>query len=383
MFLCPNCESRLSRSVGEQGVIWTCPSCRGHAVGLALLRRLVERHEINCLWQAARHNKTPGLRCCPACENPMVEISARPEPGSFKLDVCVPCEFFWFDTHEFESMPVAEPELSEDEAKSARPLPQAAREAIALAEMERIREQTQGEEFGSEPPDEWWKFIPGLLGLPIEYENNGLHQLPWATWGLAALTILISLFAFQDLREAVNSFGFISNDMWRLGGLTMVSSFFLHVSILHLLGNMYFLLVFGDNVEDYLGRHRFLWLILCSALVGDLFHAIADPHGQIPCVGASGGIAGIIVFYALEFPHARLGFLMWWHWLKMPAYFALILFLIYQAVMASWQVMGASQVSALAHLGGATTGFLCWAWLRYRPAKAPPVRKGAQLREIR
>jgi hypothetical protein len=71
---------------------------------------------------------------------------------------------------------------------------------------------------------------------------------------------------------------------------------------------MYFLLVFGDNVEDFLRPLRYLALIALAAFIGDLAHIAIDPHSQIPCIGASGGIAGVITFYALNFPRVWLGF---------------------------------------------------------------------------
>ncbi len=145
---------------------------------------------------------------------------------------------------------------------------------------------------------------------------------------------------------------------------------------MHLVGNMYFLLIFGDNVEEFLGRPRFLLLMLLATLLGDCFHLVADPSATTPCIGASGGISGVIVFYALQFPKARLGFLLRFCWVKMPAYFALVLWLLYQMVLATFQVSGFSRVSALAHLGGATAGFLFWCWSRYGKSwqKAPPLR---------
>ncbi len=72
---------------------------------------------------------------------------------------------------------------------------------------------------------------------------------------------------------------------------------------------MHFLLVFSDNVEDFLHPLRYLALIFSGAFVGDLVHIAADTHSQIPSIG---GIGGVIVFYALKFPHVHLAFLMRW-----------------------------------------------------------------------
>ena len=71
---------------------------------------------------------------------------------------------------------------------------------------------------------------------------------------------------------------------------------------------MYFLLFFGDDVENFLGPLRYIALLAIAALVGDLVHIASAPNSTIPCIGASGGIAGVITFYALAFPPAKIGF---------------------------------------------------------------------------
>jgi membrane associated rhomboid family serine protease len=94
-----------------------------------------------------------------------------------------------------------------------------------------------------------------------------------------------------------------------------------------------------------------------------------DPRGEIPCIGASGGISGIITFYALQFPHARLGLFVRYHWVNFPAWAALVLWAALQAVGVAQQLAGFSNVSALAHMGGAALGLLAWAaWRAKRVA---------------
>src|SRR6266568_1963243 len=151
----------------------------------------------------------------------------------------------------------------------------------------------------------------------------------------------------------------------RAGGLTFLTSFFLHAGVLHLVGNIYFLFVFGDDVENFLRPFRYLALIAVAAFIGDLAHIAADPHSQIPCIGASGGIAGVITFYALNFPKVKLEFLLrygwwWFRWIRLRAWFVFVLWILFQAVGAWEQVAGISAVSSLAHLGGAVVGFVAW-----------------------
>ena len=143
---------------------------------------------------------------------------------------------------------------------------------------------------------------------------------------------------------------------------------------MHLVGNLYFLLIFGSNVEDCLGRWRFLTLIFLATLAGDALHVMAQPHSIVACIGASGGISAAIAFYALKFPQARLDFLLR-GWVPIPAWAAFILWLVQQGVSASLQLAGFSHVAGMAHLGGAAVGFLFWLWYRLvEKEKEPEVR---------
>lgn len=283
-----------------------------------------------------------------------------------ELDACKSCGAVWFDPREFESVP-------EKEAIVPEQLNPQAREAIAMFKVQQIAERARA----TDPtPDATWKSIPALFGFPVESETDPLTHRPWATWSLAAVIIAVSFWAFADLRYAVEQFGLIPTEFWRHGGVTMLTSFFLHAGVWHLAGNLYFLLIFGDNVEDYLGRRRYIGLILAATLVGDFLHILLEPSSKIPCIGASGGISGIIAFYALQFPRARLGFLLlthfWrYHWLQLPAWGAFVLWVMLQIWISLQQAHGFSDVSGAAHLGGATVGF--FAWLFWKRLEAKPA----------
>jgi membrane associated rhomboid family serine protease len=146
--------------------------------------------------------------------------------------------------------------------------------------------------------------------------------------------------------------------------LTFFSSFLLHGGILHLVGNLYFLIVFGDNVEDILGKTRYLLMIMLAAFVGDLAHILAEPSSTIPCIGASGGISAAIAYYALRFPRSHIGLIMFFRWIRLPV---LVLFLLWvgeQFFGIYLQIAGFSNVSSLAHMGGAAVGFFFWFFTR-------------------
>jgi membrane associated rhomboid family serine protease/Zn-finger nucleic acid-binding protein len=275
------------------------------------------------------------------------------------VDVCQHCHFVWFDTHEMDTLgprqvPAPATELS-----------QKARELIAIEKVKQVAGEVRGTDFDSASPDEGWKQIAGFFGLPVEFDAPEEERKPWATWMLSAVIIGTSVMAFPHLRDVVQRFGLIPAEATRLDGLTFVTSFFLHAGIIHLLGNMYFLLVFGDNVEDFLQPLRYLALIALAAFIGDLAHIVIDPQSRIPCIGASGGIAGVITFYALHFPHVRLAFLMrwgfvWFRWIRLPGWSVFVLWIFFQLIGALEQKAGISSVSSSAHLGGASVGVAAW-----------------------
>jgi membrane associated rhomboid family serine protease len=308
----------------------------------------------------------------------MSEVCMGIAGAALKLGVCKRCEFVWFDAAEYESIPPPPPRPKDPCAVDARDLPQAAREALAIYKVKQMAEQARAED---PEPDANWKAVPALLGLPVEMDSDPLKRVPLATLSLAAVIAIVSIWAFFDLENAAQEFGLIPDEAWRDGGLTFLTSFFLHAGVFHLVSNLYFLIIFGIHVENYLGRKRWLLLVLLAAIAGDFLHVMADPRGDIPCIGASGGISGLIAFYALKFPHARLGILfryyyVYFKWIQFPAWAAFILWMLLQFLGAFEQVSGFSNVSALAHLGGTAVGIAMWAI--WRKIELPPVAVAAK-----
>ncbi len=296
----------------------------------------------------------------------MAEVPLSTNGRRLLLDVCEDCQLVWFDPREFDQVsPVPVEQL---DVSAGRELPEKVREAMALAALRVDEVRHRENDFSSEAPEGTWKWLPALLGMPVEHEANSVQIWPWATWGLAAAMALTLALTYRHLGWVIGDFGLIPSAMFRHGGLTFLTSFFLHAGLLHLIGNGYFLLIFGDNVEDELGMWRFLLLVVMAALAGDLAHVMSDPRSDMPCVGASGGISGVITYYALRFPRAKLGFMFrYWvyiRWITMPAWFALVVWFILQFWIAYSQILGATNVSGLAHLGGAAVGLGAWALSR-------------------
>ncbi|MBC8472486.1 MAG: rhomboid family intramembrane serine protease [Planctomycetes bacterium] len=272
------------------------------------------------------------------------------------IDICTRCHFIWFDPHEFEHIPKVEIQKSQ-----GPPLSIEAREALALARLDSLKKELEHNDQNSRTgPDHWWEVVLALFGMPAEYNYTPLKHRPIVTWSLAAAIVLVSFIAFQNLRAAVANFGMIPDQFTRYFGFTLLSSFFLHGGYLHLIGNLYFLMVFGDNTEDILGKRNYFILIATATIVGHIAHILGDPRSTISCIGASGGISGILTYYCLRFSKAKVGIILLYRWIRLPVGFMLAIWIIFQILGAYKQIAGFSNVSALAHLGGASIGILFW-----------------------
>lgn len=138
--------------------------------------------------------------------------------------------------------------------------------------------------------------------------------------------------------------------------LTYVTYAFLHGDIFHIGGNMLFLWVFGDNVEDALGHVKFLIFYLLCAVAGALLHGLVAPSSQVPLIGASGAIAGIVAAYLVLHPRVKIWVLAFGRIpLRIPAWITLALWIGFQFLM--FFAVPEDQVSWAAHIGGIVAGF--------------------------
>jgi len=152
---------------------------------------------------------------------------------------------------------------------------------------------------------------------------------------------------------------------------TILTSMFVHGGLFHLAGNMLYLWIFGDNVEDRLGRVRYLLFYLLSGVGAAAAQILSDPHSKIPMVGASGAISGVLGAYLLLYPHARVVTLVFFGWfvrvIEIRALIVLGFWIVVQLVsgLLTWgaQVGG---VAWFAHVGGFVAGLVMVIPLRRR-----------------
>ena len=200
--------------------------------------------------------------------------------------------------------------------------------------------------------------------LPLK-DDQPRYSTPIVTWFLIAINLLVFLFEFQlpqrDLMRLFDEFALVPRNIpvllghgyWLQALVPFFSSMFLHQGWAHVLGNMWFLYIFGDNVEDYLGHFLYLVFYFLSGLCAALTQILVTPNSQIGMVGASGAIAGVLGAYFVLYPRARV--LTW--------FFVFVIYLPAWVVLGEWIVLNFLQgeqmlaVMARRDVGGVA----CWA----------------------
>jgi membrane associated rhomboid family serine protease len=213
--------------------------------------------------------------------------------------------------------------------------------------------------------------------LPLR-DDQARYSTPWVTGFLIGLNLVIFLFeALLDPRSLnllIRQFGVVPSHLALfLAGshkyplpaivLPFFTSMFLHGSWMHVLGNMWFLYIFGDNVEDYLGHFKYLVFYILTGLIAMTTQVAVNLHSTVPTVGASGAIAGVLGAYFILYPKARV--LTWFFvlvlwvpaWVILGYWFALQ-FLSGTATLLAVQGQNIGGVAFWAHVGGFVSGAL-------------------------
>ena len=211
--------------------------------------------------------------------------------------------------------------------------------------------------------------------IPIRDENP-TRRFPVIS--LALIAANVAAFGYQvslgpDLgAELVFTRGLIPALVWSLPSLgpdavvpvvsSFFSSMFLHGDLLHLLGNMLFLWVFADNVEDRMGRARFVVFYLACGLLAAWTQVAVLPGSAVPMIGASGAISGVLGAYMLLFPGARIltvvPIFIFLQFVRLPALFVLGVWFLFQVLSSLWSDPARGGVAWFAHIGGFVAGLL-------------------------
>ena len=230
--------------------------------------------------------------------------------------------------------------------------------------------------------------------FPIRDDNRGRIRTPYVTWALIALNVLVFVFlqgigtnesftyAFSTIPQEIRTGTDVAENVTvELGDqrvvipleqtpvsvyVTLLTSMFMHGSLMHLLGNMLFLWIFGDNVEDDLSHTRYLAFYLTTGVAASLAHVtstfVFGENPFIPSLGASGAISGVMGGYLVLHPHRRVTVIMLRMLTDVPGYAAVGLWFVFQLISAFGVIGRGPQagggVAFMAHIGGFVAGVI-------------------------
>ncbi len=200
--------------------------------------------------------------------------------------------------------------------------------------------------------------------LPISDDNSSRKTFPIITYALIALNLLIFFLELTGGDAFILSWSFIparflSNPAGEF--ITIFSAMFMHAGWIHLLGNMLYLWIFGDNVEDRVGHFKFLLFYLACGIAATFAQFILSASSNIPNLGASGAIAGVLGAYLLLFPRGKVMMLFFRIITPVPAWVALGFWIVLQLISGAGSLATAGQtggVAYMAHIGGFITGMI-------------------------
>lgn len=182
-------------------------------------------------------------------------------------------------------------------------------------------------------------------------DDNPRVLFPFVTYGIIGLNIFVfwAQFFVYGNERLISTFAFVPYE-FKL--FTIFTSMFMHGGLMHIIGNMWFLYIFGDNVESILGHVRFLLFYLFCGIGAAVAQFLIQPDSTTPMVGASGAIAGVLGAYMIKFPKARV------HVLAVIFIFITTIVVPAQLVLGLWFLMQLS--GGLGSLGFDTTGGIAW-----------------------
>jgi membrane associated rhomboid family serine protease len=213
--------------------------------------------------------------------------------------------------------------------------------------------------------------------IPL-YDHNPfrLPVPPWVTFGLIIVNVsifLIQIGAGEAASDAlISTYGAIPSQIartaphigWIAADSTLLTCMFLHEGWEHILGNVLFLFVFGDDIEEALGRWRFLAFYLLSGIAGSLAYVAVNAHSDQPLIGASGAVSGILAAYLMIRPCAKVAVFAWILVIRVPAWVVIGLWALLQVVHLAGK--DNDGVAYMAHVGGLVAGVVLF--LALRPA---------------
>lgn len=204
--------------------------------------------------------------------------------------------------------------------------------------------------------------------FPLGDDNSMRRTTPFVTYALILVNVLVFLLELQNGDAFIQEWAFVpgrfsADPAANLS--TIFTAMFMHGSWMHLGGNMLYLWIFGDNVEDRFGHGKFLFFYLLAGIAATFAQYFVMPGSNVPNVGASGAIAGVLGAYILMFPHARVNVLFASQVVAVPAILVLGLWIVLQLFSGVGSIAYTDEttqdvggIAYMAHVGGFFAGFL-------------------------
>lgn len=277
---------------------------------------------------------------CPVCKKDMINLKHR--YSRLMINQCNHCKGFWLDKDEEEAM-----NKVIQKQKKQKVIHQFNKKA-QLNDKDLLKKYQE-----YEPENNKTKtgetIFQLISGLPIERNLKTFHT-PYITYTLIIINIIIFLLTLFDFKTSIYNFGYIPQ---KQEYIKILYSMFLHGGFWHLFANMYFLWIMGDNVEDVFGPKKYLLLYILSGIISGVIGGMLG-RSNVPHIGASGAIAGVMASYLLLFPKAKL-LLRFYYLIVVPisSIGYLILWIVSQFLLA---VRANTNISWGAHLAGFVVG---------------------------
>lgn len=359
---CPFCSNELAEVAGKSATVDVCQNCKGiwfdHGELVNIVQGLLQRDGVSP--RSFRPFEKSGVqvlrvdgqgeRICPRCQQHMKPLNYAYD-SNIILEKCSKCEGIWADAGE-----------AHEVARYLKEDPRARVIGEALLQMQQgdqtLKDLAElGDMLTARNVPPWLLVMPKII-LPLS-DDTQRHRTPLVTIAIIVFNILVfmgQVMLVKDYEAYVQRFGFTPTHFWSFG---LLSSMFIHAGLLHLAGNMFFLWLFGDNVEDRFHRPGYFIFYLCCGLSAIVLHAVMNPSASLPAVGASGAISGIMGAYLVFYPAARIKAFFIYKILHIPAVLYLGTWFLFQLL---WgfvtQASGVTHVAWFAHIGGFIFGGL-------------------------
>lgn len=389
--LCPRCQCSLKKEAYSNIHLAICTECRGswyYGETLAKVLSLEKSRDLLNFSKDLFHQEESELNC-PTCKCSMTSKTFKKQDG-LTIDQCKQCQGVWLDKNEFaKTKQLVREELAKKKKEGAKqetlgkihpfrmypvpkteqPMPRVIKKLpvanLDLEDRDEVQEEKELEAGTSaaEVTLGIWAFT-ALTGFPIEAYNPPTRRLPIVVISLIIINffihLLLSSFSYHQLTDCYQNFGAVPFKILRGGNwLSLLTYAFLHGGWLHIIGNMYFLWTFGDNIEDRLGHFGFILFYLACGILSALVQVFVMSSMGIastPLVGASGAVAGVMGAYLYFFPKAALyQTIIIPYPFKVPVYFYLGFWVIVQFI---GHFSGQKNVGWWAHIAGFFFGLL-------------------------